>query len=70
MSIRWEIHIPQAMQRHTGSVKDTAPESSKCNPSKANDAKIPLFPEYGDPIWLPAVQPEPPEDEDELRELS
>ena len=62
MSVRWEVHIPQAMQRHTGSVKDTAPKSSN-----ANDTNIPLFPEYGDPIWIPAVQPE---HEDELRELS
>jgi hypothetical protein len=24
MAVRWEIHIPQAMQRHTGSVKAPA----------------------------------------------
>jgi len=65
MSVRWEVHIPQAMQRHTGSVKDTAPKSSN-----ANDTNIPLFPEYGDPIWIPALQPELTEHEDELRELS
>ena len=65
MSVRWEVHIPQAMQRHTGSVKDTAPKSS--NP---NDTNIPLFPEYGDPIWISALQPELTEHEDELRELS
>ena len=65
MSIRWEIHIPQAMQRHTGSVKDTTPKLLN-----VNDTNIPLFPEYGDPIWIPAVQPEQTEHEDELRELS
>ena len=62
--VRWEVYIPQAMQRHTGSVKDAAPHSSS-----ANDTTIPLFPEYGDPIWIPAVQPGQAEHEDELREL-
>jgi hypothetical protein len=68
--VRWEVSIPQAMQRHTGSVKDTAPKSLKCNPSNVNDTTIPLVPEYGDPIWLAAVRPEQSEDEDELRQFS
>jgi hypothetical protein len=50
MAIRWEGHLPMAMQRHTGSVKDQAAKSSK----RDNDTRIPLVPEYGDPLWLRA----------------
>jgi hypothetical protein len=54
MAIHWGTHIPQAMQRHTGSVKDGAskPPQSETRPP------LPLVPEYGDPLWLPPVRPE------------
>ena len=48
MAIRLEGHLPMAMQRHTGSVKDDAAKSLK----RESDSKIPLVPEYGDPLWL------------------
>ena len=48
MAIRWEGHLPMALQRHTGSVKDDAAKSLK----RENDTRIPLVPEYGDPLWL------------------
>lgn len=47
-AIQWGVHSPQAMQRHTGSVKDGA---SKLPRSEARTT-LPLVPEYGDPLWL------------------
>jgi hypothetical protein len=53
MAIRCEGHLPMAMQRHTGSVKDESAKSAK----RENDTRIPLVPEYGDPLWLIAGAP-------------
>ena len=62
MAIRWESHLSQAMQRHSGSVKDGAAQK----PRPENDRTLPLVPEYGDPVWLlPRVR-----DEDAEREAA
>ena len=48
MSICWYTHTPIAMQRHTGSVFDSARPQQGSNPKQP----LPLVPEYGDPIWM------------------
>ena len=43
MAVRWEVHIPQAMQRHTGSVKAPAVKpgaSQGCNEQDLHENTI------------------------------